>query len=335
MANTAAEVVEVAVGIARRPDGHVLIARRPEGKIRGNLWEFPGGKLEAGESAAQALGREWMEELGVRVQVGADGYHLSHAYPDITVRLHVFTVEMLGSPVAQEGQILRWAAPERLEARDFVAADRHVLTRLRLPSLLLISQVEALGTETWLTRLEGALKSGVRLVQLREHQLDDHHYERLGARCEALCDAYGASLIYNRDPEWVLARPRGGLHVTSAILGRLNSRPISDSRWFGVSCHSADELALAVRLGADYATLGPVCRTKSHPEAVPIGWQRYQELVTGLGLPVLAQGGLSPKDAQNAVQHGGHGIAFIRGAAGWEDSPALCADRARPGTRRP
>lgn len=306
-------MIEVAVGIAARSDGHVLTTCRPTGKVRAGQWEFPGGKLEPGEAGAQALVREWREELGVAVTVGPRAYTLVHHYPDVSVRLHVFPVTLLGAPVPQEGQALRWVAPGALRASEFVAADRYVLTRLRLPPLLLISNAQALGVPAWLQQLERALAGGVRMVQLREHGLPDAAYAALVSACEAACGRYDATLVLNRDVAWVARNSSLGVHVTAAALRQLRARPIGVERLLGVSCHNLEELAAAVAVDADYATLSPVCPTASHPAAPTLGWRAFQELASQQALPVFALGGLRPEDLDQARRHGAHGVAYMRG----------------------
>ncbi|VVE37605.1 8-oxo-dGTP diphosphatase [Pandoraea nosoerga] len=105
-------VTEVAVGVMVRPDGAVLLGQRPAGKPYAGYWEFPGGKLEAGESVAAALARELHEELGVTVQRCAPWRVLEHDYPHAYVRLHFCKVTAWqGEPHGKEGQALAWEHP--------------------------------------------------------------------------------------------------------------------------------------------------------------------------------------------------------------------------------
>lgn len=125
--------VEVAAGIVWRA-GRCLAACRPEGGVLGGCWEFPGGKLEPGESPLDALKRELAEELGIGVRAARFWQSLEHWYPEtgLTVRLHFFHVtDFAGEPCAAEGQVLRWVRPEEAAHLDFLAADREVVAQLR------------------------------------------------------------------------------------------------------------------------------------------------------------------------------------------------------------
>jgi 8-oxo-dGTP diphosphatase len=112
-------------------EGRCLIQRRPPGGARGDLWEFPGGKREAGEDDAQALARECREELGVAVEVGARLWETEHDYADLGVSLALYRCRLVaGDPRAKDGQELAWAEPGRLAQYPFCEADRPFLAKL-------------------------------------------------------------------------------------------------------------------------------------------------------------------------------------------------------------
>ena len=107
----ARKVTEVAVGIIVQPEGQFLLAKRPKGKPYENYWEFPGGKLEEGESVHQALARELFEELGIRIQDSQAWDVIEHDYPHAYVRLHLRVVrDWTGQAQGLEGQELYWQA---------------------------------------------------------------------------------------------------------------------------------------------------------------------------------------------------------------------------------
>lgn len=126
--------LEVAAALIVR-DGKVLIARRPEGAHLASLWEFPGGKVEPGESAAAALRREIAEELGTEVEVLAEWRAVRHRYPDREVWLRFFLCRLTGPEPRPIGcSDLAWAGAGDLARYEFPPADREVLRDL--PALL-------------------------------------------------------------------------------------------------------------------------------------------------------------------------------------------------------
>ena len=125
--------VYVAAGIIWRK-GAFLAARRPMDKPRGGLWEFPGGKQEAGESMEEALARELREELGISIGIPALWRVVRHAYPDMTVIIHFMHVtEFSGEPQARDGQELRWVTPAEARALPFLPADVPLVAELQAP----------------------------------------------------------------------------------------------------------------------------------------------------------------------------------------------------------
>ena len=122
--------IAVACGVLWRED-RFLAARRPRTSPQAGLWEFPGGKIESGESPEQALVRELEEELGVIARSLRLWTVVEHRYPRRAVRLHIFHVcSFSGEPFPREGQVLRWVTPHEAEALPFLPADRPLLAEL-------------------------------------------------------------------------------------------------------------------------------------------------------------------------------------------------------------
>lgn len=112
----AAAPIDVAVGILMRPDGDVLLGQRPEGKPYAGYWEFPGGKVEAGESIVAALRREFQEELGIEVLQAEPWCGVEHIYPHAHVRLHFYICRAWqGEPQSLEGQAFAWQGQVAVE----------------------------------------------------------------------------------------------------------------------------------------------------------------------------------------------------------------------------
>jgi 8-oxo-dGTP diphosphatase len=111
-------------------DGRFLVTRRQDGVHLEGYWEFPGGKLEAGESHAGSLRREMREELDVDVAVGAEILAVSHAYDDRTVELHFYACRLAGEPAPRLGQQMRWVTRDEMRALPFPPADEALIQRL-------------------------------------------------------------------------------------------------------------------------------------------------------------------------------------------------------------
>lgn len=112
-------------------DHRFLICQRPAHKTRGLLWEFVGGKVEPGETLPQALIRECLEELGIRVTPQEIFMQLVHTYPDITVRLTLFWAQTQDTPQRLEHNDLRWIGVDEIDHLSFCPADRDILAKLK------------------------------------------------------------------------------------------------------------------------------------------------------------------------------------------------------------
>jgi 8-oxo-dGTP diphosphatase len=113
--------------------GRFFVTRRLKGTHLEGLWEFPGGKIEAGESLADGLRRELKEELGTDVEIGDEIFAVTHDYPDRSVELHFLSCTFLNAPVALLGQDMRWLAREELSALEFPPADEELIRFLTSP----------------------------------------------------------------------------------------------------------------------------------------------------------------------------------------------------------
>ena len=292
-----------------------MVARRPDHLHQGGLLEFPGGKVEPGESVRDALTRELQEELGIEVSPAhvSPLIQIPHDYGDKRVLLDVWQVRAFrGTPVGREGQSVHWLAPEALEDDAFPAANRPIIRALRLPTRNLITG-DFESAEQCLVHLESALnRFHLPLVTLRAPQWRDVSYLDLAERCLSLCNSYGSQLMLHGEPHLLQAVPAAGIHLSWLEAEQWRERPVPDGKWLAVSCHNADEIRHARELGADYITLSPVAPTASHPDREPMGWETFGALVREACLPVYALGGMTEDDEAKARNHGAQGIAGIR-----------------------
>jgi 8-oxo-dGTP diphosphatase len=306
--------VEVAAGVLIGKDGTVLLARRPEGKVYAGYWEFPGGKLEPGETPAAALVRELREELAIGVTQASSWITQRFAYPHARVHIRFFRVwDWEGDPRPVEHSALAWQHPGRFSLTPMLPANTSLLKALELPDEYAVSDAGGLGRAVFLAALERRLSGGLRLVQLREKNLSTPELGALMREVQVRCDAFGARLMLNADPADARALGASGLHLSAARLASLERRP-EGFEWTAASCHTREELEKAARIGLDFAVLGPVQATASHPGSPTLGWAGFSERAGDLPLPVYAIGGMQPGDRLRARAHGAHGIAMIRGA---------------------
>lgn len=305
--------VHVAAAVIRGDDGRILIAKRADAQHQGGLWEFPGGKVEAGEAVEAALTRELGEELGIVPTAVQPLIQIRHDYPDKQILLDVWDVTAFqGEPHGAEGQPLQWVSNKQLLEYEFPAANKPIVAAARLPDQYLITP-EGLESGELLRGIKRAVDGGVRLLQLRAPSMFDPQYRDLALDAVGLC-AGRAQLMLKGPLEWLSDFPAAGWHLTSKQLRQLASgeRPIPPERWLAASCHSAEELLLARQLGVDFVTLSPLLVTQTHPDAQPLGWQQAEKLLADAQLPVYLLGGVGPQDATRARQLGAQGVAGIR-----------------------
>lgn len=305
--------VHVVAAVLRDARGRILLARRTAGRDLAGAWEFPGGKVEPGETALQALDRELHEELGIRVLAAKPLVAVPQAYPTKRIVLDVYDVTQFeGAARGLERQALAWAPLEKLASYPMPPADRPVVAALTAADRYLITP-EPGDRVGFLSRLDKALAAGARRIQLRARALAPVELAILARDAQVRCRAMGAQLLLNGEPG--LAADLGlGLHLRASQLMSLDARPtLAQGQPVAASCHDGDELAQAERLGLDFVVLGPVRATESHPGATPLGWDRFAELREAVSLPIYALGGMKPADVAVARRHGGQGVAGIRG----------------------
>jgi 8-oxo-dGTP diphosphatase len=314
-------ITEVVAAVIERPatDGakEFLLGQRAPGSFYAGFWEFPGGKVEPGETPHAALVRELHEELGIEVSRADPWLRRQHVYEHAHVRLNFFRVRhWRGELHGHVHNALAWQQTDAVTVSPMLPANAPVLAALALPEFYAITHAGEIGVDAQLLALARALESGVKLVQLREPTLDPAHHSAFVHTAVGLCHQHGARVLVNGDAALAKAAAADGVHLPALQLAALAARP--DLPLVAASCHSPAELELASRLGCDFAVFGPVKATVSHPGTEGIGWHNFAAAVGVPPLPTFALGGLSLADLDVARQAGAHGIAAIRAA--WERS---------------
>ncbi len=311
------KLTEVAAAVIERraADGAMefLLGQRAPGTFYPGYWEFPGGKVEPGETPHAALVRELGEELGIGATRADPWLRREHVYEHAHVRLNFFRVrDWCGELHDHVHSALAWQRADALTVSPMLPANAPVLEALALPDFYAISHAGEIGIDAQLLALARALDAGLRLVQLREPALDGARRAAFVHAAVDLCHQYGARVLVNGDTGLAEAAGADGVHLPARDLAALERRP--DFPLVAVSCHQAAELDHAASLGCDFAVFGPVRPTASHPGAPGIGWDALAAVLAVPPLPTFALGGLARVDLDAAQRAGAHGIAAIRAA---------------------
>lgn len=305
--------IAVVAAVLQQSDGRFLLAQRPQGKVYAGYWEFPGGKVEPGESPLQALQRELHEELGIEVIEAYPWLIREFDYEHADVRLHFFRVRgWRGELQGREAQSFAWQRIDAIDVSPLLPANGPILNALAIPETYGVTGFAASEQAQALAAVDAALRRGLRLIQVRGKDWPADAFAGYAQAIVTRAHAAGARVLINGDVELAQRCGADGVHLTSGQLQTLTARP--PLPLVGASCHSAEELRCAEAVGADFAVMGPVLPTPTHPEALLLGWTGFAEAIAGNRIPVFALGGLSETDRAQSLFSGAHGLAMIRGA---------------------
>ncbi len=316
------DIVHVAVAVIVNKNNEVCISLRHKDSHQGGLWEFPGGKIERGETSENALIREIKEELNLEIEQSHCMITITHDYHDKRVCLHVHRVRSYhGLVTGVEGQQIKWVDITALLDHDFPAANLPIIKALQLPDRYLITG-KFVDNDDFINKLEKALEKNIKLVQLRlkDSDLKDKDLSRsLIEKTATLCRQSGAKLMLNLSSGFtdivdLSQLDFDGFHADSRTLNLLSTGelrlPLS-GKLLSASCHNDKELSQAVELQADFVVLSPVQKTASHPDMQAMGWQAFTAMIKDVPMPVYALGGVSEEDIETAWLHGAQGVAAI------------------------
>ena len=313
--------IHVVAGIIRHPKNpaKMFFTLRQKGQHLENLWEFPGGKQESGESRFQALRRELEEEVGIHVIAAQPFQSVSHRYPGKKVCLDVWEVKQYsGQAHGREGQESAWLDLDEVFSYPFPEADLPILKALTLPPELLITpDMPAQGMDDCLASFNRLMQQHrYPLVQFRSHGLLDMDYLDAANELQSICWHHDAELIINRPSlDSLNSSCFDGFrrrHLSALNLRALSQESFEPDVRYSASCHGREELSLAEDWGCDFALLSAVRATASHPGADAKGWYRFRAEAIQTNIPVYALGGIQRKDLTVARYQAAIGVAGIQ-----------------------
>jgi 8-oxo-dGTP diphosphatase len=308
-------VVNVAVCVVQTSDGRVLLAERTPRQVAAGFWEMPGGKIEPGETPAQAAARELQEETGLTPIGLTPWITYEHQFPTKRLRLHFFrTRGWEGTPHGREGQRLAWTDPRAPHVGPVLASNDRALFAMALPPEYVVADFGApQRADDVMAGLHRALSEGAALIRVRMPPAAPGQRAALLARVAALADAFPGSAILTASIMDARRAGLAGVHSCSRELRRSSARP--PVRIWAATCHGVEDLARAVALGADFVVLSAILPDPERPHQQPIGWDGLRRCATAYPVGIYAQGGLGPADAATARQAGAAGLVVDGTAA--------------------
>ncbi len=297
--------IEVVAAVIRDVDGKVLIAKRPTGKHQGGKWEFPGGKVEKGESRRSALVREIKEEIGIDIGHSARLISVYHEYDDKAIYLDVYEVQQwTGEAEGREGQPIQWVDTNDLHEFEFPEANSAIVEAACLPKHLKV-MANAKDAEEFKNQFTANIKSGYGLI-LQSFDGESSSYipshEEINWMLDSAATHQVKVLLESPPP---LVRSDYYLHLNAEELQSVQEKPSAIR--VSAACSNAEELFKAQRLELDFIMVGPVLTNASGGNKV-IGWPMFQSLSARVNIPVYAIGGVGEKDMELAREYGAQGI---------------------------
>lgn len=314
------EIIYVAAAVILL-NGKVLITQRIGNKHLSGKWEFPGGKIELGESSEIALARELQEELSITPKRFSRFCKVMHHYPEKSVLLDVWLVTAFDGEInANEGQPFSWVDINQLNKVDMPEADIEIVSALRFSDSYLISPEPAdFKIDKFIEMLSNSIDNlatpivGKKLVQLRSKSLPFDLYKEVAKFSAVICHQKSSLLLINDSFDIASDVGADGVHLSGNGLKEYNRD--SEEKYGDIivaaSCHSEADIVLANTKKIDFGVISPVNKTMSHPEKDPIGWDSFRKMAYNAEFPVYALGGMVPSYIQKAKEQGGYGIAAI------------------------
>ncbi len=304
MQNTAPEV-HVACAIIWR-NGKILLSRRHQLVHQGELWEFPGGKLEIGENPSSCLNRELLEELGIIPQNAAYICQIPWTYTDISIRLWVYEIfEYKNNPIGREGQDIGWFNPQDLKGLQFPKANDAIIRSIGLSRIARFYDASfMIEPVIWASQLHQQSLlyfrgvppgPGLQIAVGRSLELGHQIVLTLD---QLSCYQLGCG-VHLRKSDLII-------DAKNALAELLLPWPITSG------IRNTHDIERQTKWPSDAIFISPVRETKSHQGSAALGFERFAELASKVGVPVYALGGMHHQDLDQVIKYYGFGVAGIR-----------------------
>ena len=293
-------LVQVAIAILLH-QGKVLVGWRHAEQHQGNKHEFPGGKVESGETTEHACRREVLEEVGIDITDWHAFDSIQFEYEDVIVHLHLF------HGIVSDHQLsdirVPWAWFKRAELQDlnFPKANQAILKRLYAPQVIKISEQITLlkdlpEQQVLYWRVPASPEHILTIAELSVEQL--------------------ARVIVNIEL-WKGLNPLqqqavAAIHLKQSQLMQLSKGELNVGQRYIAACHDTESAEHAQNIGCDAILLSPVLETLSHPNSDTLGWEQFSLITQKIHIPIFALGGLQLADLAKAQSYGAYGIAGQR-----------------------
>ncbi|MEM7304319.1 MAG: 8-oxo-dGTP diphosphatase MutT, partial [Pseudomonadota bacterium] len=251
---------KIVIAVVKNEVEKILVSRRKEDVDFPGFMEFPGGKVEAGESFKQALRRELYEEIGLQLGISHRLIEFNYKYDDSNIEFQVFFVSAdTNKVIAKEAQELLWVNQHELNQLNFPPANRTIIDSINLPQAYMVADYSVFG-ESIVDDVKKNIESGISQIQFRGPSLDKQAYISIANTLSELCRKHNTRLIVNCDPTWSVDIKADNFHLNSPRLRHAyqNGIDLAKHKIFSASCHNEEEIEFANSLGVRAILIGPI-----------------------------------------------------------------------------
>lgn len=230
----------------------------------------------------------------------------------ITILYFFLITSWAGMVEGREGQELQWVDLKNYNSTKVLPPNQviHHALKNNLPNIYAITNLQEISSENFFQVLKRKVNDGLSLIQIREKNLLKTELEGFLVRIKKILHHSNVRIIINSNIDLAYEYELDGVHLNSKQLHELSHFP--KDLLVGASCHSENDLKVAEEKNADFAVLGSVKKTLTHPDLEPMGWVRFNKLVNNSNLPIYSIGGMTNSDVLSSLEYGGIGIASQR-----------------------